>query len=1267
MRIRMFVLAVAASALLAGAAVAAKDPAEGSAVPVDGSVPVRFDAELLGVAVPEAIQIDIHNDPVGLEWRPGDPIREIPRQHWDDPAVLAAGQRPPVNEPADRLDWLAQLQRDYEDAAGRSGMRSMLSGLNFEGAPGTTLPPDPSGDIGATHYVQAVNASGGTRVRVYDKTDGAMVANFILTSTLQGSGVCNSGLGDPIVFYDGLADRWVLTEFSPQSGRALCVYVSSTGDPTNTAPASWFRYTFVMPSFPDYPKYGVWSDGYYVAANESGTSGQRPMYVFERAQMLAGQPARFIRITVPNLTGFSFQLLTPAHHIGSEPPPAGAGGIFMRHLDDEAHRPGSNNPTQDLLQLWQLSIDWTPATPGSTLTGPVEIPIAEFNSRINGLTAFNAFPQPNGQRLDPLREPIMNQMVYRNFGTHETIFGNLTTNLLTDPQVHGAVRWFELRRVGGIASPWQLHQEGTYGPNDADGNIHRWMAASAMDSSGNVAVAYSVTRQSPGVFPGLRFVGRLADDPLGVMTVAETEIVAGSRSQSADRWGDYHQMGVDPVDGCTFWFTGEYMGPAGTTNNTRVASFRHEACGDPTFTVNAPVTAFQVCAASPVTLDPIGLVIGSVNDFVDPVELGFNPALPTGFSGNISPTQVTPPGVADLALTIDPSAGAGISTVVVEGVSGAIVKNREFTFNLATALPSQAALASPANGAINISTTPTLSWTASSQAQSYQVEVASDAAFNTIVFTQTVNAGTSVALTSPLSTSTDYYWRVRSANICGNASYSVVRQFRTQSAPGDCDVSQDPTEVFTENFNAGAGGFTVGGTGASNWTLSAARPSPLSGGNAFRATNIATVSDQQLTSPAIVLPADEVPLTLRYQNWRQIEQNGAAGCYDGGILEISVAGGAFTQVPALRLLNDPYRGAVSTGFANPIGGLNAWCDDPARPYSDTLVDLSPWAGSSVRLRWRLGTDSSVAKEGWYVDDVRVTGCAVDNSAPQFTSSPVTEASQGSPYSYSVSATDDDGDPISFSTGAPLPDWLSLVDNGDGTALLSGTPQASDAGTASITLRASDGSLSSDQMFSIDVNGAPSFSSTPVLDASAGVLYSYTLVATDPNPGDSLSIEPRDPLPAWLELVDNGDGTATLSGTPAESDIGSFDIAIEVSDGSLSGLQEFTVTVTMANQPPVATELSDDAGVELVAYARDVAFAFTDPDDDVLSFSATGLPASLQIDATTGVISGTPVLGDNGDYTITVRATDPDGLFAESSFVLSIEAASPQIFRDGFED
>ena len=160
---------------------------------------------------------------------------------------------------------------------------------------------------------------------------------------------------------------------------------------------------------------------------------------------------------------------------------------------------------------------------------------------------------------------------YRNFGTHETLVGNLVTDV--DGADRGGIRWYELRRTGGGA--WALHQEGTYSPD----TTHRWMGSIAMDGSGNIALGYSASSSS--VFPSIRYTGRLAGDALGTMPQVETTIVAGAGSQTDHtRWGDYSSMNVDPADDCTFWYTNEYT-PASGLWNTQVASFRFAGCGSP--------------------------------------------------------------------------------------------------------------------------------------------------------------------------------------------------------------------------------------------------------------------------------------------------------------------------------------------------------------------------------------------------------------------------------------------------------------------------------------------------------------------------------------------------------------------------------------------------------------------------------------------------------------------------------------------------------------
>ncbi len=934
-----------------------------SALAKDDDTRLRTGVTFVSTPVaPSFKQVDVRRLPAAPPWQPGDPIREIPKR-FEIPPVIAPQ---PVNPVVHNVDRLAELQRSF-DASQRAAVGSGFDVpiLNFPSIGNTGVQPsDVNGDVGKDHFVNSVNGSGGARIAIYDKLTGAQIGPTFALDSLGSGGPCASGLGDAIILYDELAERWLLTEFV-SGGNDLCFYLSDGSDPTN---AVWTRYNFTMPSFPDYPKYGVWTDAYYAGANESGTSGARPIYAFDRTRMLAGQSATFQRLTIPNQSGFGFQMIQPADHDGKfAPPPPGAPGIFMRHRDDEAHNPGNNNPNADFLQLWELTVDFT--TPANTVLSPVQtIEIAEFDSHLNGFFAFNAFPQPNGQRLDPLREVIMHRLAYRNMGAFEVLVGNLVTDV--DGNDTGGIRWFELRRTGGPGNPWTLFQEGTYAPADAGGPADRWMGGIAMDETGNMALGYSITRQSPAIFPGLRYVGRISADPAGVMTTPENIIINGGGSQSGERWGDYHSMSVDPEDGCTFWFTGNLVASSNWT--TQVASFRHDACGTPTFVQSGDNLNQSICASpGGADLSPVTLEVTALNGFGDPVSLSFEGGLPTGFSGSFDPVTVNPPGSSEVQLSVDNTATVGDNQIVLRGSSGAITRDTNLNVNVLTEIPPQPALTAPADGATDVDALPIFSWTASPQAETYLIEVATDPAFVDIVLSETAN-GSNFQPSSPLDTSTTYFWRVSAANVCGNDGPDQVFSFQTVPAPGDCAVGNQVNAEYEYGFEAGPNGWTSSGTG-NTWAQSDQRVN--SGSFSWKANNPATISDQRLVSPAIDLPSGQSPLTFQFFQYRDIEERAAGGCWDAGILEVSTNAGAdWTQIPNADILIDPYTGPVQSGFGNPLVGLNGWCD--LQDWTRTVADIEDYAGQTVQFRFRLGTDSEVSAEGWYIDDVRVQSCGI---------------------------------------------------------------------------------------------------------------------------------------------------------------------------------------------------------------------------------------------------------------------------------------------------
>lgn len=519
--------------------------------------------EVSAPITPRARNVDLRDLPLARRWKPGDPIKDIPRRFYPSE---------PPRRPAPRgfgLDPLLDAQKKASPSGPGTLSRTFINvdGQGFTGR----MPPDTVGDVGANYYIQATNHPDGAIFSVYDKSDGHLVAGPTHLSSLAFEGdPCKVGYSDPVVLYDHLADRWVLAEMAAKQigrpKRALCVYISKTSDPVS---GGWWDYEVSYTEEPDYPKLAVWptgdgdSDAYLITTNQG--SGPR-VTACDRLSMLSGQSIFCVSDVVPKLKGFGFQALTPGD-LDGPPPPADSPAYFIRHRDDEVHdQPFGDpwDPWHDFLELFEYRIHFS--NPGSSsLTGPTRIPIAEFDSDLCGVSSTSCIPQPgtSSPDLDPVPEVAMWRLQYRHFADHETLVGNLTTDVTGVDQ--GGIRWFELRKSSLV--PWELHQEGTFAPDLGN----RWIGSIAMDGAGNIALGYSVS--STSTYPSIRYTGRQASDPLGTMPLGERSIVDGTGSQGGNRWGDYSAMSVDPVDDTTFWYTNEYVDSSGLWR-TRLASFR---------------------------------------------------------------------------------------------------------------------------------------------------------------------------------------------------------------------------------------------------------------------------------------------------------------------------------------------------------------------------------------------------------------------------------------------------------------------------------------------------------------------------------------------------------------------------------------------------------------------------------------------------------------------------------------------------------------------
>jgi hypothetical protein len=405
------------------------------------------------------------------------------------------------------------------------------------------------------------------------------------------------------------------------------------------------------------------------------------------------------------------------------------------------------------------------------------------------------------------------------------------------------------------------------------------------------------------------------------------------------------------------------------------------------------------------------------------------------------------------------------------------------------------------------------------------------------------------------------------------------------------------------------------------------------------------------------------------------------------------------------------------------------------------------AGGSQDLRWRIDFNTLSTAALWRPSVASLSILA--NGPARINSTEVTDATQDVEYSYTVTAVDPDGDDIEIRAASTLPTWLTLTDNGDGTALLSGTPSNDDwlAGPDYVvTIEAVDGSQvvgaqgsqeftitvanvndapeatvpTGDQVFAqgdvvnLDVGAAfqdvdgdtmtfsanglpaslaidpatgvisgtltnddaingpdyavvvtaddgntgtgqdaftltvnndndpPTIDSTPTTGVIVGQAYTYAITASDID-GDALVISVSG-QPAWLTFTDNGDGTATLTGTPAAGDEGASNITVTVDDATVQVTQDYTLTVTAANTAPTITVLGDNpATIEAGDTYTDAGATASDAQDGDLT---SGISVDNPVDATTP-----------GTYTVTYTVTDSGGLTATATRTVNVVEAN----------
>lgn len=873
-------------------------------------------------------------------------------------------------------------RHDTDTAIARTSVAQMpppslsFDGLsNFDNIPvynAFLLPPDTIGDVGPNHYVQAVNSL----VRIFDKSGNALTPPFRMSQLFASLGTTCSTFdsGEPIVLYDPLADRWLLSQYcynAPPFRQMIAI--SKTGDPTG----AYFAYEFVMPNIRinDFAKIGVWPDGYYMSTEEftgsdfSGTG----MFAFDREKMLVGDPAAsYIYFNRPSTSTIRLGNLIPADLDGLRPPPIGAPNIFVGYSATEY------GDAQDAVRLFDFHADFiNPAN--STFTERSESPlaVAAFDPTSPDGRFDITQPAP-GERLDANSDRINYRVAYRNFGATDSLIFDQTVRLSITPYRAG-VRFYELRRTG---SAFAVTEQSTIGDTDSS----RWIASVAADHQGNVAVGYNYVSDEKK--PSLFYTGKLSGEPAGTFR-QENGLVEGTGVQKAFgwRWGDYSGMSVDPVDDCTFWMTGEYYTQASQdfsdfTWLTRIGKFKFDEC---TAAPRAAITGVVTNAATGQAIEN-ARVIASAYLRVTSVN---------GSYGNLT----VMPGTYLVAASAN---GFATQSFVLSPADGQTLTQN---FSLApVAVPVSTGTqitgeSCPTNGGADPGETVSLELSLRNTGQLNANNVVA-----TLLGTGGVTApgppqsfGALPAGGVPVTRT--FAFTVAPSVLCGS---QITMTFQIADGPTNLGTLDVPLAtgvqkiVLKQGFDRGlSAGLPIRWTreafdlqgavdSTRNWRITTARST--SGGRGAFAPDPHPAGQNAIISPVFSISSATARLT--FQNWYRLETTFLRNrLYDGSVLEIKIGSANWQDILAAGGIFETggYDGTIDACCQNPLQGRLGWSgrsginNDPQ--FVPAVVRLpQSAAGQLVQLRWRLGTDigNGSVVEGQYIDDVVVTDGSVCN-------------------------------------------------------------------------------------------------------------------------------------------------------------------------------------------------------------------------------------------------------------------------------------------------
>ncbi len=470
------------------------------------------------------------------------PAREVPNFRSKGKPVFAGGTA--------TSDAILQEEVGQQIAMVGSGFYGSSNNDNAAVVGFMIAPPDTDGQVGPAHFVQMINLV----TTIFDKNGGILVEPFASDAFWQGiGGNCEAyNQGDPIVLYDDVDDRWLVSQFAfPDSmgSYSQCVAISHDGDPTG----GWHRYEFPFTNFGlnDYPKHGIVSDSITMTANlftprgRSFNWGGTFLGVMDKEAMYAGQPASLIGFNI-GTAEFGF-VAGDLDGTGSVP------ALFATAMT-----------TADRFDIWQLDVDWS--TEDASVSQIASVPIAPFDSELCTASRGACIPQKDdGPLLESLSDRLMHRLQIRQFPTHRSM---VTAHTVDVGGGRAGIRWYELRQTD--EADWELYQQGTFGPADGE---YRFMPSAAMNAAGDIGIGYLLS--STNTYVSTAAVGQTFSASGSGLLDSEELICAPGTGVQEDvaRSGDYSSTSIDPVDD-SFWHTNEVFTQTGSFQwNTFVCEF----------------------------------------------------------------------------------------------------------------------------------------------------------------------------------------------------------------------------------------------------------------------------------------------------------------------------------------------------------------------------------------------------------------------------------------------------------------------------------------------------------------------------------------------------------------------------------------------------------------------------------------------------------------------------------------------------------------------